>query len=110
MARITIEDCLGEGLFSNHFELVNFASKRAKQLSRAAPTKLPEDEHNIKDKPAVTALREIAANVMNQTIYDEEIQRQEAAAEAEQEEFSYQALASMKWSGTRSTDLLDMDD
>lgn len=104
MARITIEDCLSGGLFSNHFELVNFAAKRAKQLSRKAPTKLPEGEHDDKDKPAVTALREIAANVMNQTIYDDEVRRQEAAAAADQGEFSYQALAAMKWSDAKSTD------
>lgn len=54
MARVTVEDCLRtEG---NRFALVHLAAQRARQLSKGAQ---PLIECN--NKPAVTALREIAA-------------------------------------------------
>lgn len=53
MARVTVEDCLEK--VPNRFALVVLASARARQLSRG--------DHPLVDcdnKPAVTALREIA--------------------------------------------------
>jgi DNA-directed RNA polymerase subunit omega len=54
MARITIEDCLSE--IPNRFELALAAAYRARQLAQGASPKIES-----RDKPTVTALREIAA-------------------------------------------------
>jgi DNA-directed RNA polymerase subunit omega len=53
MARVTVEDCLEK--VHNRFALVILASERARQLSRGGRALLECD-----NKPAVTALREIA--------------------------------------------------
>jgi DNA-directed RNA polymerase subunit omega len=53
MARVTVEDCLEK--IPNRFALVILASERARQLARGA-SPLTECDN----KPAVTALREIA--------------------------------------------------
>ena len=53
MARVTVEDCLEQ--VGNRFALVILAAERARQLSRGASPLLRCD-----NKPAVTALREIA--------------------------------------------------
>ncbi len=55
MARVTIEDCLKQ--VSNRYELVHLCTKRARQLYSGS-----EPLVYSKNKPAVTALREIAAN------------------------------------------------
>jgi DNA-directed RNA polymerase subunit omega len=55
MARITVEDCLGN--VENLFQLVLLAAQRARRLANGAePTVAWEN-----DKPTVVALREIAA-------------------------------------------------
>ncbi|RMH41954.1 MAG: DNA-directed RNA polymerase subunit omega [Deltaproteobacteria bacterium] len=54
MARVTVEDCLEKQ--NNRFALVILAAERARQLAKGA-TPLVECDN----KPAVTALREIAA-------------------------------------------------
>jgi DNA-directed RNA polymerase subunit omega len=54
MARITVEDCLEE--IPNRFELALAAAYRARQLAQGASAKIES-----RDKPTVTALREIAA-------------------------------------------------
>ena len=54
MARVIVEDCLGNVL--NRFELVLLASKRARQIANGKDP-LVEKEN---DKPTVIALREIA--------------------------------------------------
>ena len=54
MARITVEDCLEK--FPNRFALVILAANRARQLAKGAQPLVECD-----NKPAVTALREIAA-------------------------------------------------
>jgi DNA-directed RNA polymerase subunit omega len=54
MARITVEDCLGN--VSSRFELVMLASKRARQLAKGAKPLIASDNRDI-----VIALREIAA-------------------------------------------------
>jgi len=54
MARITVEDCLRQ--IPNRFELALAATYRARMLAQGHAPKL-----DSKDKPTVTALREIAA-------------------------------------------------
>jgi len=54
MARITVEDCLTQ--IPNRFQLVLAATYRARMLSQGHAPKV-----DCKNKPAVTALREIAA-------------------------------------------------
>jgi DNA-directed RNA polymerase subunit omega len=54
MARITVEDCLTK--VPNRFQLVLAATYRARMLSQGHAPKIES-----KNKPGVTALREIAA-------------------------------------------------
>jgi DNA-directed RNA polymerase subunit omega len=54
MARITVEDCITQ--IPNRFQLVLAASYRARMLSQGHAAKIES-----KNKPVVTALREIAA-------------------------------------------------
>jgi DNA-directed RNA polymerase subunit omega len=54
MARVTVEDCLEHE--ENRFALVVLASRRARELMKGAAALV-----NSNNKPAVTALREIAA-------------------------------------------------
>jgi DNA-directed RNA polymerase subunit omega len=58
LARITIEDCTEK--VPNHFTLVLMTSVRTKQLKRGAKPQVPPGEN----KAVVTALREIAAGVV----------------------------------------------
>jgi DNA-directed RNA polymerase subunit omega len=57
MARVTVEDCLER--VPNRFALVVLAAERARQLARGAHAQVDCD-----NKPAVTALREIAAGIV----------------------------------------------
>ena len=54
MARVTVEDCLEQ--VNNRFALVILAAERARQLANAARPLI-----SCHNRPAVTALREIAA-------------------------------------------------
>lgn len=54
MARITVDDCLKR--ISNRFELTLAATYRARQLATGAEPTIDAS----RDKPTVTALREIA--------------------------------------------------
>ena len=54
MARITVEDCLKK--IPNRFQMVLAAAYRARQITQGHAPKV-----EAKDKPAVLALREIAA-------------------------------------------------
>lgn len=54
MARITVEDCLQQ--IPNRFQLVLAATYRARMLSQGHASRIES-----RNKPAVTALREIAA-------------------------------------------------
>lgn len=56
MARITVEDCLEK--IPNRFQLVLAATYRARMLEQGHSPKIES-----KDKPTVTALREIAAGL-----------------------------------------------
>jgi DNA-directed RNA polymerase subunit omega len=55
MARVTVEDCVDHA--DNRFALVILAAKRARQLTKKARPVID----GSKNKPAVMALREIAA-------------------------------------------------
>jgi DNA-directed RNA polymerase subunit omega len=57
MARVTVEDCLDK--VPNRFALVILAAERARQLSRGSTPGVDCD-----NKPAVTALREIASGMV----------------------------------------------
>jgi DNA-directed RNA polymerase subunit omega len=65
MARITVEDCLGN--VDNIFELVLVAAKRARRIAHGADP-LVEREN---DKPTVIALREIADGHITSSILEE---------------------------------------
>jgi DNA-directed RNA polymerase subunit omega len=58
MARVTIDDCIKH--IPNRFELTLTAAYRARQLTLGA-TPLVDVDNDKADKPAVIALREIAA-------------------------------------------------
>ena len=57
MARITVEDCLHR--IPNRFQLVLAATYRARMLSQGHTPKI-----ETKNKPGVTALREIASGLV----------------------------------------------
>ena len=59
MARITVEDCLKR--IPNRFELTLAATYRARMLAQGHTPKIDSKD---KDKPTVTALREIAAGAV----------------------------------------------
>ena len=58
MARITVDDCISR--IGNRFEMTLAAAYRARQISIGASPKVEVD----RDKPAVIALREIAAGAV----------------------------------------------
>jgi DNA-directed RNA polymerase subunit omega len=64
MARVTVEDCLGN--VGNRFDLVLAAAKRARAVAMGAEP-LVELEN---DKPTVIALREIAEGVYDPNAED----------------------------------------
>lgn len=55
MARVTVEDCLEN--IPNRFELIHIASKRVRQLAKGSKPMV----NSPNNKPAVIALREVAA-------------------------------------------------
>lgn len=63
MARITVEDCLGQ--IGNRFELSLAAAIRARQLVSGHQALVDDAK---RDKPIVVALREIASGKVNRTI------------------------------------------
>jgi DNA-directed RNA polymerase subunit omega len=65
MARITVEDCMRN--VDNLFDLVLIASRRARQLTNGAPSKLEWEN----DKATVVALREIANGAIGHGILNE---------------------------------------
>lgn len=58
MARLTIEDCLTQ--VENRYDLVSLATKRTRQLILGKESLVDENDN----KPAVVALREIAAGLI----------------------------------------------
>ncbi len=76
MARVTTEDCLGEGKCEDVFSLVMVAAMRARQLSKGlANPKVDPDDTHFNEKSTVLALREIAAGTMNKEVCEMEQQR-----------------------------------
>src|SRR5574340_1631532 len=61
MARITVDDCIE--LFPNRFELTLAVTYRARQLAQGSQPMV-----EARDKPIVTALREIAAGKVGREI------------------------------------------
>ena len=70
MARVTVEDCLGN--VDNRFQLVLVATKRARQLSLGAEPFVEEGN----DKPTVLALREIAEGHVTRDILIDTIEEE----------------------------------
>jgi DNA-directed RNA polymerase subunit omega len=62
MARMNIDDCLER--IPNHFDLTLTASFRARQLANGATALID----NTRNKPTVTALREIASGQVGMEI------------------------------------------
>lgn len=71
MARLTVEDCLD--YVDNRFELVLVAARRARQLAMGADPLVPVDN----DKPTVLALREIAEDLIDDTVLNEAVIEQD---------------------------------
>jgi DNA-directed RNA polymerase subunit omega len=61
MARVTVEDCIDK--IENRFQLVLFATRRARQLAMGMEPLVPWED----DKPTVVALREIAEGKLEVT-------------------------------------------
>ena len=80
MARVTVEDCLGN--VDNRFDLVMLAPRRARQMRRFGSEPMVAEEN---DKPTVIALREIAEGLVSHEILDE----QEASTEDEELEVTF---------------------
>lgn len=62
MARITVEDCLEK--IPNRFELIHVAAKRVKQMAKGSKAMIV----HTSNKPAVIALREIAAGFVGKVM------------------------------------------
>lgn len=62
MARITVEDCLEK--IPNRFELIHVAAKRVKQMAKGSKAMIV----HTTNKPAVIALREIAAGFVGKGV------------------------------------------
>ena len=67
MARVTVEDCLKH--VESNYALVLQASKRARKIAEGAEPLVDRDN----DKPCVIALREIAENVVEETLAAPEV-------------------------------------
>ncbi len=81
MARVTVEDCLEN--VDNRFQLVQVATKRARQLATGGADAMLEWEN---DKPTVMALREIADGLVDRTILDAKAAAPESGTEIEDDE------------------------
>ena len=95
MARVTIEDCLGN--VDNRFQLVLVATKRARQILLGGQAMVEEDN----DKPTVLALREIAAghvtrDILTQPDYNASIDEELLEEDAEGEDIDAELLASVE--------------
>jgi len=67
MARVTTDDCLDK--IPNRFELILIACKRAQQIDKHG--KAPMIDNTDNHKPAVVALKEIAASKVDSSILQE---------------------------------------
>ncbi len=66
MARVTVEDCLEQGI--GRFDLILVAAKRARQIANGADPLIPSNG----DKATVIALREIAEGLIGADFLEEE--------------------------------------
>lgn len=83
MARITVEDCLQH--VKSPFALVHAAVRRARQLQLGSKALVQRPE----EKPTVTALREIAAGLIEQIpLADQEQEETQQDPITEEEEFA----------------------
>lgn len=89
MARITVEDCLER--IDNRFDLVLVAARRAHMLKKGSSEFLPWDN----DKPAVLALREIAAGKVTPDILDQPMQEPDDEIDPSDLEAIHQQAAEM---------------
>jgi DNA-directed RNA polymerase subunit omega len=64
MSRITVEDCLDK--FTNRFDLIMLASKRARELFKGVRPLIDSDNREV-----VVALREIAATKVRKKLAPE---------------------------------------
>jgi DNA-directed RNA polymerase subunit omega len=81
MARVTVEDCLPK--IANPFDLAMLAAERARQLAEGASPQVEADGH----KPAVAALREIAAGGLSaKSLREAAVVRRQNAVIAEEPE------------------------
>lgn len=85
MARTNIEDCLKSLPERNRFALVSLATRRARQLYSSNVQCLVPDEN---EKPTVLALREIAADVID----DEVLERGDSLASSIEAEAERQRI------------------
>ena len=88
MARISVEDCLEH--VSSPFALVHVAVRRARQLQQGSKPLAQKPG----DKLTVTALREIAAGMVEEVLLSEKEQEKAAAVEITEEEAFEQILES----------------
>jgi DNA-directed RNA polymerase subunit omega len=80
MARVTVEDCLDN--VDNRFQLVQVATKRARQLANGTEPMLEWEN----DKPTVVALREIADGLIDRSILEARAAAPESTTEIGDEE------------------------
>ncbi|HTR01488.1 MAG TPA: DNA-directed RNA polymerase subunit omega [Candidatus Acidoferrum sp.] len=108
MARVTVEDCLEK--VENRFDLVMIASRRARQLQTGGKDPLVPE---LKDKPTVLALREIAAGAIGYAILDEvEIRKSsdEELSELVQADALRKARQDLSIEEAMDADLIEEDD
>ena len=111
MARITVEDCLRKE--NNRFALVLLAAKRTKQLLKGARPQASE----VKNKPIVTALREIAEGQVRFMTAEESARKKEREEQerAQEQAFPQPRIApEVRFPGfgqaMSATDFADSDD
>ena len=108
MARVTVEDCLEK--VDNRFDLVMIAARRARQLQTGGKDPLVPE---MKDKPTVLALREVAAGLVGYAILDEvEIRKSsdEELSELVQADALRKARQDLSIEEAMDADLIEEDD
>lgn len=100
MARVTVEDCVDK--VENRFELVMFASQRARDMTSGSPEAVARDN----DKNPVVALREIAGESIDldsvKSSLVQGLQKQQAFFEVDEDLPTFDAIGP-EGSGSAST-------
>ena len=90
MARVTVEDCVDK--VENRFELVMFASQRARDMTSGSPEAVERDN----DKNPVVALREIAGEAIDldsvKSSLVQGLQKQQAFFEVDEDSPTFDAI------------------